>query len=71
MPMVFRRLRVPDVILFEARAFNDKRGYFIEVFKESYFREIGVGSPVAQDNQSHSVKGSCSGDVPIAAGLNP
>lgn len=57
MPFNFKRLEIPDVILVEARAFPDERGFFMESFKESAFAENGIKTKFVQDNYSHSIKG--------------
>jgi dTDP-4-dehydrorhamnose 3,5-epimerase len=36
---------------------NDQRGYFVETFKESLFKSIGIDDTFVQDNQSFSGKG--------------
>jgi len=56
-PFNFKRLSIPDVVLIEARAFEDERGYFMECFKESAFSSIGIDSRFVQDNISHSKRG--------------
>ena len=57
MPFQFKRLEIPDVILVEAKAFPDERGFFMESFKESVFAENGINTKFVQDNYSHSTKG--------------
>jgi dTDP-4-dehydrorhamnose 3,5-epimerase len=57
MPFKFTKLHIPDVILVEAQAFADERGYFMESFKESIFNINGISTKFAQDNYSHSKKG--------------
>ncbi len=57
MPFKFTRLAIPEVILVEAQAFSDDRGFFMESFKESAFSANGVGTKFVQDNYSHSIKG--------------
>lgn len=57
MPFKFKRLEIPDVILVEAQAFSDERGFFIESFKESIFNANGINTRFIQDNYSHSIKG--------------
>jgi dTDP-4-dehydrorhamnose 3,5-epimerase len=51
-------LAIPEVILFEPRAFEDERGLFFESFNQKIFEEA-VGHPVTfvQDNHSISKKG--------------
>lgn len=57
MAFKFKRLEIPDVILVEAQAFSDERGFFMECFKESEFNIHGVKTKFVQDNYSHSIKG--------------
>jgi len=56
-PFTFNRLSIPEVILVGARAFPDDRGFFMESFKESTFKENGINTKFVQDNYSHSIKG--------------
>lgn len=56
MPFTFTRLTIPEVMLVEAKAFSDERGFFMESFKESIFGENGIKTRFVQDNNSHSVK---------------
>ncbi len=37
MPFTFKKLNIPDMILVEAKSFQDDRGFFLESFKESSF----------------------------------
>lgn len=57
MTFKFKRLEIPDLILVEAQAFSDKRGFFMESFKESVFSKNRIKTRFVQDNFSHSVKG--------------
>ncbi|MDE2590381.1 MAG: dTDP-4-dehydrorhamnose 3,5-epimerase family protein, partial [Patescibacteria group bacterium] len=41
MPFTFTKLNIPEVILVEAKAFPDERGFFMESFKESAFGQNG------------------------------
>jgi|SRR5579872_813560 len=61
MPFKFKRLEIPDVILVDAQAFPDERGYFMESFKESVFSASGINTRFVQDNYSHSIKGALRG----------
>ena len=51
------KLKIPDVILIESQSFSDNRGFFMENFKESIFKNYGINTNFVQDNFSHSVKG--------------
>jgi dTDP-4-dehydrorhamnose 3,5-epimerase len=50
--------RLPEVLVIEPRVFGDERGFFMESFNESAFREAtGVALPFVQDNHSRSAHG--------------
>ena len=53
----FERLRIPEVILVEGRAFEDSRGYFMETYKRSEFEKNGIPWEFVQDNRSRSSMG--------------
>jgi len=57
MPFKFTKLNIPEVFLIEAISFQDERGFFLESFKESAFKDNGIDTKFVQDNFSHSVKG--------------
>lgn len=57
MAFTFQRLEVPEVILIEAHAFEDDRGWFMETYKHSEFAAHGIAETFVQDNCSHSVRG--------------
>ena len=61
MPFNFKRLKIPEVILVEPQVFPDERGFFMESFKESIFKENGINTKFVQDNHSHSIKGTLRG----------
>jgi len=39
----FKRLEIPDGILTEPQIFEDKRGFFMGSYKESDFKDFGIG----------------------------
>lgn len=57
MPFVFRKLEIPEVILVEPKAFGDERGFFVETYKYSDFKQGGIPDNFVQDNHSKSIKG--------------
>ena len=57
MPFTFKKLAISGVILVEAISFPDERGFFMEGFKESVFKENGIDTKFVQDNHSRSIKG--------------
>ena len=48
---------LPEVKVLEPAVFGDDRGLFMELFRESWFAELGVEGPFLQDNFSRSVQG--------------
>ncbi len=48
---------IPGVLVFEPEVFGDHRGYFLETWREDFFREAGVDHAFVQDNQSSSHQG--------------
>ncbi|MBN1260968.1 MAG: dTDP-4-dehydrorhamnose 3,5-epimerase [Anaerolineae bacterium] len=54
MPVTFKRLDVPEIVLVEPRIFNDDRGFFLESYKHSQFVEFGIPEHFVQTNHSHS-----------------
>lgn len=61
MPFRFLRKGIPDVIQVEPISYNDERGYFLEIFKSSYFKENGIDLSFCQDNLSFSRRGTVRG----------
>ncbi|WP_439509867.1 dTDP-4-dehydrorhamnose 3,5-epimerase [Marinimicrobium koreense] len=45
---------IPDVKILEPRVFGDERGFFMETFRESWFRENIADVTFVQDNHSKS-----------------
>jgi len=56
MPFNFKKLKIPEVVVIEAKAFSDERGVFFEGFKESDFISNDIYAKFVQDNISHSTK---------------
>jgi dTDP-4-dehydrorhamnose 3,5-epimerase len=55
-PFDFRELTIPGTVLIEPRAFNDRRGRFLEIYKHSEFLRAGIGEHFVQDNYSRSLR---------------
>lgn len=53
------RLATPfdGLLIFEPRCFRDERGFFIETFQNSRYRDAGVVDTFVQDNHSRTVHG--------------
>lgn len=57
MPFTYRELEIPGVVLVEYSLFQDERGFFSEIFRQSEFTKNGIVGPFVQDNFSVSKKG--------------
>jgi len=53
----FNATSIDGVFVVEPRVFGDERGYFMETYSETEFREAGLGYNFVQDNQSSSKRG--------------
>lgn len=53
----FQPTEIPGVYIIDVKTYGDRRGYFMETYKESDFREAGLNYTFVQDNQSASRKG--------------
>ena len=52
---------IDEVLLLEPAVYGDERGYFMETFRASTFRESGREFTFVQDNQSRSKRGTLRG----------
>jgi dTDP-4-dehydrorhamnose 3,5-epimerase len=57
MPFNFTPLRIPEVILVEAKVYPDARGFFMETYWRDAFAANGITDDFVQDNFSHSRRG--------------
>lgn len=48
---------LPGVMVLEPRIFGDKRGLFLETYREDILHEAGINERFVQDNQSRSTRG--------------
>jgi dTDP-4-dehydrorhamnose 3,5-epimerase len=48
---------IPDVKIIESRKFGDDRGFFMEIFRDNWFREQVADVSFVQDNHSKSQSG--------------
>lgn len=53
----FNETKIKDVYIIGVKTYGDNRGYFMETYKESDFKEAGLDYNFVQDNQSSSRKG--------------
>jgi len=51
------KTRIPGVLLFEPKVFEDERGSFLETWSEKRYEAAGVREPFVQDNLSLSRRG--------------
>lgn len=49
--------RLDGLVLLEPRAHRDERGYFLETFRESVLRDLGIEHAWVQENHSRSRRG--------------
>ena len=55
--MNFLPTEIPEVMILEPRIFQDKRGFFIETYKQEVFKKNGIQFNFVQDNHSGSQAG--------------
>ena len=55
--MKFIETHLPGVIVIEPQLFGDKRGFFLESYREDVFHAAGITVPFVQDNHSRSTRG--------------
>ena len=55
--MKVKETSLPGVLLLEPKVFADARGFFLETYNASRFREIGIEETFVQDNHSRSARG--------------
>jgi dTDP-4-dehydrorhamnose 3,5-epimerase len=55
--MKVTKAALPDVLVLEPKVFSDVRGFFLEIYNERTFAELGIREQFVQDNQSHSKRG--------------
>jgi dTDP-4-dehydrorhamnose 3,5-epimerase len=57
MPFEFKSLNMKGLVLVKPTLYGDKRGFFMETYKESEFTKNGINTKFVQDNHSKSSKG--------------
>ncbi|MDX1637301.1 MAG: dTDP-4-dehydrorhamnose 3,5-epimerase [Balneolaceae bacterium] len=55
--MTFEQTDIPDVYVIKPEVYEDRRGFFLETFRRSYFRNQGIDVEFVQDNMSSSMRG--------------
>jgi len=48
---------IPDLLIVEPRVFGDDRGFFLESWNASVFKDLGLDVQFVQDNHSRSARG--------------
>lgn len=48
---------IPDLLIIEPKVFGDDRGFFLESWNASVFKELGLDLQFVQDNHSRSARG--------------
>ena len=48
---------LPGVVVFEPKVFGDKRGFFLETFRQDIIEQAGITATFVQDNHSRSTQG--------------
>lgn len=48
---------ISGVLLFKPKIFGDTRGFFMETYRESLFKDLGINVNFVQDNHSASTRG--------------
>jgi dTDP-4-dehydrorhamnose 3,5-epimerase len=51
------RTDLPGVLVIEPKVYGDERGFFLESFQLSRYRDVGIDLPFVQDNHSRSCRG--------------
>lgn len=54
--MLVKETAIPDVLVLKPVLHGDDRGFFMETFRASHFKERGLEFNFVQDNQSRSKK---------------
>jgi dTDP-4-dehydrorhamnose 3,5-epimerase len=55
--MSWKATALPEVFVHEPKVFGDERGFFMELFRGSWFDELGLDGSFVQDNFSRSARG--------------
>lgn len=61
MEVKFEKLKLDGAVLITPPVYPDDRGFFLERFREQWFKDQGIDVKFVQDNQSNSKKGALRG----------
>lgn len=70
MSFTFHPMDLPGLLLVEPTVHGDDRGYFLETYRRTAFREAGIDADFVQDNRARSTRGVLRGlhyQIPPAA----
>lgn len=59
--MRFQPTEIPGVMILEPKVYEDPRGFFMETYRQSIFRDAGLNVEFVQDNHSRSVANTLRG----------
>lgn len=59
--MKVKQSRLEGVLIIEPSVFNDQRGFFMETYHQSRYREFGISDDFVQDNVSFSTRNTVRG----------
>lgn len=51
------KTHLPGVVVIEPKVFGDKRGFFLETYRQDVLRQAGINVTFVQDNHSRSTQG--------------
>ena len=54
--MILRRCKLDGILLIEPECYSDQRGFFLESYEQSRYRQFGILEEFIQDNHSRSKK---------------
>src|SRR3989339_723048 len=54
--MTIEKTEIADILIVTPEVMGDERGFFVEVYKKSLFKELGIGEDFVQDNHSRSAR---------------
>lgn len=57
MSLIHTAADIPDILIIEPQAHQDRRGFLVELFHKRKYAGIGIDGPFVQDNLSFSRKG--------------
>jgi dTDP-4-dehydrorhamnose 3,5-epimerase len=55
--MEVKKTHIPGLLVIEPDIFGDSRGYFMETYRESRYKDLGIDCNFVQHNESSSNKG--------------